>query len=61
MQEPTETIIVQAYQNFETVGGPNPTQIEIKDDRILNTLKKIQKCHLQYNSTEFIVPSFSKN
>ena len=33
MQEPIETIIVGA-------------QINIEDDKILNTLKKIQKCHL---------------
>ena len=46
MQEPIETIIVRAQQNFDVVGGLNPVQIEIEDDRILNALKKIQKCHL---------------
>ena len=44
MQEPFETIIVRAQQNFDVAGGLNPMQIEIEDGRILNTLKKIQKC-----------------
>ena len=41
MQEPVGTIIVRAQQNFEIVGGLNQIQIELEDDRILNTLKKI--------------------
>ena len=43
-QEPIETIIVRAQQNFDIVGELNPIKIEIEDDRILNALKKIQKC-----------------
>ena len=43
MREPIETIIIRAQRNFEVVGGLNPIQIEIEDDRIINTLKKIQK------------------
>ena len=39
MQEPIETIIVCAQQNFEIVGGQNPVQIEIKGDRVVNMLK----------------------
>ena len=42
-QEPIETIIVRAQQNFDIVGELNPIKIEIEDDRILNALKKIQK------------------
>ena len=30
MQEPVETIIVHAQQNFKIVGGLNPIQIELK-------------------------------
>ena len=41
MSEPVETVIIRAPQNFEVVGGLNPIQIEIKDDTILNTFKKI--------------------
>ena len=40
MSEPIETIIVRAQQNFDVVGGLNPIQIEIEDDRILNIFKK---------------------
>ena len=40
MQEPIQTIIVRAQQNFETVCGLNPIQIEIEGDRIINTLTK---------------------
>ena len=40
MQEPIETIIIRAQQNFEIVGGLNPIQIEIEDDRVVNMLKK---------------------
>ena len=40
MAEPIETIIKRAQQDFDIVGGLNPIQIEIEDDRIINTLKK---------------------
>ena len=39
MQEPIETAVVQAQQNFDIVGGLNPVQVELEDDRILNTLE----------------------
>ena len=39
MSEPIETIILRAQQNFDVDGGLNPIQIEIEDDRIINTLK----------------------
>ena len=40
MSEPIETIIIRAQQDFDVVRGLNPIQIEIKDDRIINMLKK---------------------
>ena len=40
MQEPIETIIVRAQQNFDINGGLNLIEIEIKDNRITNLLKK---------------------
>ena len=40
MAELIETIIIRAQQNFDIDGGLNPTEIEIKDDRITNILKK---------------------
>ena len=51
MAEPIETIIIRAQQDFDIVGGLNPIQIETEDDRIINTFKKIQKCHLQNNTS----------
>ena len=50
MREPIETIIIKAQQNFEVVSGLNLIQIEIEDDRIINTLKNtkiscIKLCH----------------
>ena len=39
MTQPIETIIICAQQNFDTVGGLNPIQTEIEDDRIINILK----------------------
>ena len=40
MNEPTETIIVCAQQNFDTISGLNSIQIEIEDDQVLNILTK---------------------
>ena len=40
MQEAIETIIICTQQNFETAGGLNPVQIEMKDDTVVNMLKK---------------------
>ena len=39
MSEPIEAIIIRAQQDFGVVGGLNPVQIEIKDNRIINMLK----------------------
>ena len=40
MQEPIETVIISAQQNFEIVGRLNPIHINVEDDRVLNMLKK---------------------
>ena len=40
IHEPIETIIVRAQQNFDIDGGLNAIEIEMKDDRITNLLKK---------------------
>ena len=42
MQEPIEAITIRVQQNFEIVGGLNPVQIEIEDDRVVNMLKIIK-------------------
>ena len=38
MAEPIEKIVVRVQQSFEVVGGLNPIQIKLEDDRILNAL-----------------------
>ena len=43
MAEPIEIIIIRAQQDFDIAGGLNPIQIEIENDRIINTLKKNTK------------------
>ena len=47
MSEPAETIIIRAQQNFDV--DLNPMQIEIKDDIIINLLKKYK--NVVYNIT----------
>ena len=61
MQEPIETIIVRAQQNFETVGGLNPIQIETEDDRILNTLKKYKNAIYRITPLGLLFPASVKN
>ena len=50
MPEPIETIIIRAQQNFDIDGGLNTIEIEIKDNRITNILKKYK------NATYKIIP-----
>ena len=45
-QEPIETIIIRAQQNFQIVGGLNPVQIKIEDLRIINALKNIKMLYI---------------
>ena len=40
MAEPIKTIVIQAQQSSEVVGGINLIQIELEDDRIWNALKR---------------------
>ena len=61
MQEPIETIIVRAQQNFETVGGLNPIQIETEDDRTLNTLKKYKNVIYRITPLGLLFPASVKN
>ena len=41
IQEPIETVIIRAQQNFEVTGGVNPVRIELEVDRLLNLLKNV--------------------
>ena len=40
MSEPIETVIIRGQQKFDLYDVLNPVQIEIKDGRILNMVKK---------------------
>ena len=40
MQERIETVIIRVQQSFDIVGGINPFQIEIDDNRVISILKK---------------------
>ena len=36
MSESMESVIIRAQQNFDVVGGLNPIQIEINEDKVIN-------------------------
>ena len=40
MSEPIDTVMIRVRQNFDFVGGLNTIQIEIRDDTVINILKK---------------------
>ena len=61
MQKPIETIIVRAQQNFDVVGGLNPVQIEIEDDRILNALKKYKNVIYRITPLGLLFPASVTN
>ena len=60
MEEPIETILVKAEQNFDVVGGLNPKQIEIEDDRILNALKKYKNVIYRITPLALLFPASVK-
>ena len=61
MQEPKETIIVRAQQNFDIDGGLNPIEIEIKDDRITNLLKKYKNVNYKITPLGILFPASITN
>ena len=61
MQGPIETVIIRAQQNFEIVGGINPVQIEIENDRILNILKKYKNSVYKLTPLGILFPASIKN
>ena len=62
IQEPIETVIIRAEQNFEIVRGLNPIQIEIEDDRAVVNLPKKRK-NVMYKLTPLgiLFPASIKN
>ena len=61
MQEPIDTIIVCAQQNFDIVGGLNPIQIELEVDRILNALKKYKNVLYRVTPLSLLLPASTTN
>ena len=61
MSEPTETIIIRAQQYFDVDGGLNPIQVEIKDDNIINLLKKYKNVIYKITRIELLFPASLTN
>ena len=61
MSEPIETTIIRAQQDFAVVGGLNPVQIEIKDDRIINMLKKYKNVVYKITPLGILFPATVTN
>ena len=61
MSEPIETIIIKAQQDFAVVGRLNPVQIEIKDDRIINMLKKYKNVVYKITPLGILFPATVTN
>ena len=61
MSQPIETVIIRAQQNFDVVGGLNPIQIEIEDDRIINNFKKFKNVSYKITPLGLLFPASLKN
>ena len=61
MQEPIETIIIRAQQNFDIDGGLNPIEIEIKENRITNLLKKYKNVVYKITPLGILFPASITN
>ena len=61
IQEPIETVIIRAQKHFETIGGLNPIQIEIEDDRAINMLKKHKNVTYKLTPLGILFPALIKN
>ena len=61
MSEPIETIIIRAQQDFDVFGGLNPIQIEIKDDRVTNVLKKYKNVIYKITPLGILFPASVTN
>ena len=61
MSEPIETIIIRAHEDFGVLGGLNPVQIEIKDDRIINMLKKYKNVVYKITPLGILFPAAVTN
>ena len=61
MSQPIETVSIRAQQTFDLIGGLNPVQIEIEDDRIKNILKKYKSVLYKVTPLGLLFPVSLKN
>ena len=61
MSEPIETIKIRAQQDFDVDGGLNPIQVEIKDDNIINLLKKYKNVIYKITPVGLLFPASLTN
>ena len=61
MSELIETVIIRAQQDFDDVKGLNPIQIEIKDDTVINILKKYKNAVCKIIPLRLLFPATIKN
>ena len=61
MSEPIETIMIRAQQDFDVDGGLNPIQIKIKDDNIINLLKKYKNVVYKITPIGLLFPASLTN
>ena len=59
--EPKDTIVIRAQQDFSTVGGLNPIQVEISDSRIINMLTKYKNSIYKITPLGFLFPASIMN
>ena len=61
MSQPIESVIICAQQNFDVAGGLNLIQIEIKEDRIINILKRYKCVVYKVTPLGLLFPASVKN
>ena len=61
MLQPIESVIIRAKQNFDVAEGLNPVQIEVEDDRIINTFKKYKNVVYKVTPLGYLFPASLKD
>ena len=61
MPEPIERTIIRAQQDFDVEGRLNHIQIELKDDRIINILKKYKNVIYKITPLRILFPATVTN
>ena len=59
--EPLDNIIIREQQDFDIDGGLNPVQIQIKDETVLNQLKKYKNAIYKITPLGLLFPASIKN